>query len=302
MTLHTYTLSRSRPHDFKLFRAIARVHLAAWLEIPLMGTIMYRPELTNAANWARYLQTDTESLKNEDEVRFVVVLDDQLVPDETDVETDVEGAGEAEGDGARPEGRVIAAIKYYVVPATGAHPDTETQREIDKQSASSVAADTEAAATSSAKTPHMNHELSDIFVASLIAARQEATQLIGAHVLIDNVYTDPAHHRRGAAGMLMRLAVREADQLGLPCMLEASPMGMKVYESVGFGVLPGKDIWIDLLRWEEGGDQGEEFSERRLEQAGGVRTAGDGWYVQMIMLRPAKSKSKSKGLESGSID
>lgn len=299
MTLHTYTLSRSPASDFKLFRAIARVHLAAWLQIPLMGAIMYRPELTNAANRARYFKTDTESLRNEDEVRFVVVLDDQLVPDELDEDKEeVDGVG----DGERPKGRVIAAIKYYVVAATGAHPDAETQKEIDKQSASSVAADTDAATATTSdtgtKTPHMNHALSSTFVAGLIAARQEATQLIGTHVLIDNLYTDPAHHRRGAGGMLMRVAVQEADHLGLPCMLEASPMGMKVYESVGFEVLPGKHIWIDLLRWKEGGDKGVEFSEKRLAQAGGVRRVEDGWYVQMIMLRSAKSK----GLESAGIE
>jgi len=302
MTLHTYALSRTRPSDFKLFRAIARVHLAAWLRVPLMATIMYRPELTGAANRARYFNTDTEALRNEDEVRFVVVLDDLLVPDELDEDEDEDEAEGETRDDQRPKGRVVAAIKYYVVPGTGAHPDAETQKEIDKQSATtSVAADSTEAAiadtttsdgdggTTSTKIPHMNHELSSTFVASLVAARQEATRVIGTHVLVDNLYTDPAHHRRGAGKMLMRIAVQEADRLGLPCMLEASPMGLKLYESVGFEVVPGKDIWVDLLRWEHGGDKGEEFSETRLARAGGTRSVEDGWYVQMTMLRPAKS-------------
>lgn len=286
MTLHTYALSRDRPGDFGLMKAIARIHLAAWLTIPLMQTIMYRPEITNPANRARYLKRDTDSLRNEDQVRFVVVIDDELSPDEDDVVDE----GEQESDS--PKGRVVAAIKYYLVPSTGPHPDSETQVEIDKQSGSSIPTDDDTARVgdSNSTTSNMNHALSDIFVAELVAARQEATKIIGTHVLIDNLYTDPAHHRRGAGGMLMRVAVQHADEIGWPSMLEASPLGMKVYESVGFEVLEGKDIWIDLKRWDNGGDKGPEFSERRLVEVGGMKRIEDGWYAQMIMVRPARSK------------
>jgi hypothetical protein len=116
--------------------------------------------------------------------------------------------------------------------------------------------------------------------------------MIGTHILIDNIYTDPAHHRRGAGAMLMRVATQHADELGWPSMLEASPLGMKLYESVGYEILPGKDIWIDLKRWENGGDRGVEYSEKRQAEVGGVRTSQDGWYAQMIMVRPAKSLVK----------
>lgn len=264
-------------------KAIARVHLAAWLMIPLMRTIMYQPELTNSTKRAGYLEGDTHALETEDQVRFVVVIDDALAPDDED-EDDGENEDPNE-EGGRPKGRVIAAIKYYIVTATGPHPDSETQKEIDKLSASTDRDTTPADKPSS----YMNDALSDLFVAKLIAARQEATAVIGTHVLIDNLYTDPAHHRRGAGGMLMRVAVQHADELGWPSMLEASPLGMKVYESAGYEIQPGKDIWIDLKRWENGGDKGVEFSERRLAEVGGVKRIEDGWYAQMIMVRPARS-------------
>lgn len=290
MTLHLYPLSRDRPGDFKLIKAIARVHLAAWMVIPLMQTIMYQPELTSAAKRADYLEGDTKSLKTEKEVRFVVVIDDALTPDEDDEYEDDDKEDVGSGHGGRPKGRVIAAMKYYLVPSTGPHPDTDTQKEIDRRS-NAANMDTASAATHpSPSDSHMNDALSNLFVEKLVAIRQEVTALIGTHVLIDNIYTDPAHHRRGAGAMLMRVATQHADELGWPSMLEASPLGMKLYESAGYEVLPGKDIWIDLKRWENGGDKGVGYSEKRLVELGGERRSQDGWYAQVVMVRAANSR------------
>ena len=76
--------------------------------------------------------------------------------------------------------------------------------------------------------------------------------------MIDNLYTNPTRRRRGAGGMLMRRACREAYDRGLPAMLEASPAGMRLYEAVGSKQAdwPGTEIWIDLRRWKNGGDKG----------------------------------------------
>jgi len=71
-------------------------------------------------------------------------------------------------------------------------------------------------------------------------------------------------------------------------MLEASPAGMKAYKAVGFGKAewPGAEIWIDLMRWENGGDKGQEFEDDRLRADPSRK---DGWYAQIVMVRPAKA-------------
>lgn len=48
------------------------------------------------------------------------------------------------------------------------------------------------------------------------------------------IETDPAHHRRGAGGQLLKYASDEADRLGIPCYLEATDAGKPLYEKHGY--------------------------------------------------------------------
>ena len=294
MTLHTYELSPKRPGDFKILNALGRIHLAAWLTIPLMRTIMFGPKSTYPARIAKYVKKHTQALQNEDRVRYVVVIDDELPLCED------EGAGDSTDGTERPNGRVIAGIKWYIVPPTGPHPDVETQEAIDEHlSKSNKGPGTTALNPSSSSNgpvvddgPPSHDALTDLFVAETIVARQDAMKTLGEHLLVDNLYTDPAYHGRGAGSILMRLATQHADELGVPSMLEASPAGMKVYERAGFVVLEGQELWFDLWRWANGGDRGVDFSERRLIDSAGERIVEDGWYAQSVMVRPAKSKGE----------
>jgi hypothetical protein len=63
---------------------------------------------------------------------------------------------------------------------------------------------------------------------------------------------------------------------------------MKVYEAVGFkkAAWPGAEIWLDLKRWELGGDKGQEYEDDRLRTDASRK---DGWYAQIVMVRPAKA-------------
>ncbi|EXJ62333.1 hypothetical protein A1O7_02767 [Cladophialophora yegresii CBS 114405] len=278
MTLHLYTLSPERVTDFKLLPAVARIHFAAWMTIELMQTAYYGPESSHPVITQKYLDRHTHSLQNERQCRFVVVVDDEL-KDEATPKHKERSTGTEQVSG-RPRGRVIAAIKYYLVPAGGPHPDTGTQEVIDNPDQSVHG------------LTYENEALGNAFVGPMVAARKHAMKTLGAHMVIDFLYTDPAHQRRGAGGMLMRHACREADDLGLPTMLEASPAGMSVYGAFGFrkAEWPGAEIWIDLKRWDNGGDKGQEFEDERLEADPGRK---NGWYVQIVMVRPAQATGNS---------
>lgn len=50
-----------------------------------------------------------------------------------------------------------------------------------------------------------------------------------AYVLLNLLATHPDHHRRGVGAMHMSWGDEQADRLGLPCYLEASPKGKGLY-------------------------------------------------------------------------
>lgn len=294
MTLHVHALNPHNKADHAYIAAIARIHLAAWLTVPLMRTIYYGddPETRAAyiaANTARHSKAfveEFEASSGEGEgdgsgselCRFAVVLDDALPADEEILKA-ISTSGD---DQTKPTGKVIAAVKYYLVtpPSASSAPDT----------ASSSASTSEPSSSSTSARdwpPHSHERLASDFWSHLVRARTRLSAVLGPHVLVDNLYTDPAHHRRGAGGMLMRHAVAQADARGLPSLLEASPGGIGVYESVGFRRVDDDEaeIWVDLRRWEHGGDKGLQFSQRREKENG--RRTDDGWYCQVVMVRPA---------------
>jgi GNAT superfamily N-acetyltransferase len=276
MTLTIYTLDPANPTDILYIPAIARIHLAAWLTVPLMKAIYYGPEEAHPGYLASMEDRHRKAFLEEPNCRLAVVLDDELPNDP-----------ELEGKPA-PKGKAIAALRYYVAesepkPASNSS-STEQQQQQDSATSSSTASSRTWAA-------HSHSALAADFWSHLVAARSFLTTELGKHVLVDNLYTDPAHHRRGAGSMLMRHACAAADESNLPAMLEASPKGLGVYESVGFrrfgkGGTNGKgDVWVDLRRWEGGGDKGA----NRKDQG-----EGEGWYAQVLMVRPAKAKEVGK--------
>jgi len=274
MTLHVHELSPSNALDHRYLQCIVRIHLAAWLTVPLMRTIYYGPPEIYPGYLAAMLERHSKAFTEEDNCCFAVVIDDALPPDDELASGDDGGAE----PGQAPKGKVIAALKYYFVAA----PDP------------SASEGTSSSSGTRTWPPHCNSDLSSWFWSNLVEARQLLTNRLGAHVLVDNLYTDPAHHRRGAGGMLMRHACNAADARGLPSMLEASPGGVGVYRSVGYEPFGegGNDekggIWVYLDRWVDGGDRGEELEEQRIKEFG--RGKGDGWYGQVLMVRPAKAK------------
>ncbi|KAJ9607722.1 hypothetical protein H2200_007800 [Cladophialophora chaetospira] len=279
MTLHIHQLDPSNPNDHLYFPTIARVHLAAWLTVPLMKAIYYGPPDAYPGYLASMEQRHTKAFREESDCRFAVVLDDAFPPDDEVVF----GWTTTSESNSPPRGKVIAAIKYYFVN-TGPY-------------APSFDATTEEPTTSSSKDtrswPPQSHEaLASDFWSQLVRAREMLTSKLGDHVLVDNLYTDPNHHRRGAGGLLMRHACNEADAQGLPSMLEASPKGIGVYQSVGYEAWGegGDDgqgvIWVDLERWAGAQDRGVEFTEERIRRD--PERKGEGWYAQVLMVRLAR--------------
>jgi GNAT superfamily N-acetyltransferase len=277
MTLHVHELSKTDPIDTSYLHAVARTHLAAWLTVPLMKAIYYGPPSAYPGYLKGMHERHAKAFHEEKDCFFAVVIDDELPIDD-----EVQQALSAHGDQGRspPRGRVIAAVRYNIVTPTSSDPSTTNPP------------------SSTAKRewpPYSNQALASDFWSHLVQGRSFLTERLGEHLLVDNLYTSPTHHRRGAGSMLMRHCCDKADRRGLPSMLEASPKGLGVYESVGFrrvgeGGMDGKgNIWVDLDRWIDGGDKGEKNTVERVEREGwGV---GQKWYAQILMVRPSKGAS-----------
>jgi hypothetical protein len=52
--------------------------------------------------------------------------------------------------------------------------------------------------------------------------------------VLNILYTDPAYHRKGAGRMMVQWGNALADQLMLPCWVEASLQGYHLYSSCGY--------------------------------------------------------------------
>jgi ribosomal protein S18 acetylase RimI-like enzyme len=77
----------------------------------------------------------------------------------------------------------------------------------------------------------------------------------GDHIWLTFLGVDPRYQRRGAGKQLLQWGVKRSNEEGIPIGLVASPVGCKLYRSVGFqntGVLeieglPIKDV--TMVRW-----------------------------------------------------
>lgn len=81
--------------------------------------------------------------------------------------------------------------------------------------------------------PGSNEECMTAFFKAL---KETKKQHLGgkAHIRCHILTTLPHHHRRGAGAMALNWGFEQADKLGIPVWLEASPMGRPLYERVGF--------------------------------------------------------------------
>ena len=89
--------------------------------------------------------------------------------------------------------------------------------------------------------------------------------------------------------MMLAAGTRMADEAGLPSYLESSPVGMSVYQRAGFEVVGG--FWFDYAAY--AGEGGE-----RRGREGGKEGEGEGWYREVFMIRPARSR----GIDIGSSE
>jgi GNAT superfamily N-acetyltransferase len=62
--------------------------------------------------------------------------------------------------------------------------------------------------------------------------------------LLELIVTDVKYRRRGAATTLIKWGTARADQEGICCRVEASPMGKPVYASCGFEELGPWDVQV----------------------------------------------------------
>ncbi|RMD41113.1 hypothetical protein DV735_g4060, partial [Chaetothyriales sp. CBS 134920] len=148
--------------------------------------------------------------------------------------------------------------------------------------------------TDQAEIPAVNVALASSFWELIVATRQHHTAKLGGHVNVEILATLPEYHGRGAGRALLDQVLAEADARGLTAVLEASQEGLRLYRSVGF--VPeedGKwDIWVDLGRWEGGGDKGADWKEGN-KQGGEVKANEK--YKRPTRVQVEANKSTSRG-------
>ncbi|KAL8907444.1 MAG: hypothetical protein Q9207_001414 [Kuettlingeria erythrocarpa] len=69
-------------------------------------------------------------------------------------------------------------------------------------------------------------------------------------VVLDDLWIAPDHQRQGAGTMLLRCLVNYADERGLRCYLESTPVALPMYWSQGFREVD--TVEVNLAKWREG--------------------------------------------------
>ncbi|KEF53387.1 uncharacterized protein A1O9_10362 [Exophiala aquamarina CBS 119918] len=250
MPLRVQPLSPTNPADIALIPTISQIHLAAWLSNSLYSKIYYGPPSSHAGIIQANQQRHLESFTSNPTSYFTVVVDDEIP-------TSLDKNGP---DHRVDHTQIIAFLKYDVFASVEA---VEARKDASKRT----------------WPPYTNTALVGNFWNSIVETRKRFSKEIGPHVNVDIVGTDPNHHRRGAGKLLMQHVVEKIDELGLTGTLEASPQGLKLYSSFGF--VPVHDVWVDILRFEDGGDKGDEWAKAE----GRVPGEGEGWYKHVAMVR-----------------
>ncbi|KAE9364503.1 hypothetical protein N431DRAFT_421531 [Stipitochalara longipes BDJ] len=68
------------------------------------------------------------------------------------------------------------------------------------------------------------------------------TRMNEPHILLNFCFTHPKHRRRGVGRLLMEWGIQKADDLGLASYIEATDIGLKLYEAHGFKVEGDVDL------------------------------------------------------------
>ncbi|KAK5046972.1 hypothetical protein LTR84_006914 [Exophiala bonariae] len=251
MPLRVHVLSPQDPSHVALIPKIAEIHLAAWLSNTLYTKIYYGPPTSHRAVGEAMGQRHLDAFTSNPSSNFAVVVDDDIETTSTNIEN---------GDDLILPARVIAFLKYDVFATVEA---LNGRKDAGKRT----------------WPPYTNIALVSSFWGDIVKTRERFSKQLGPHVNVDLLATLPSHHRRGAGKLLMDHAMGKIDELHLPGTLEGSPQGLKLYSSVGFE--PVGDIWVDLLRFEDGGDKGDEWAKAE----GRVPGQGEGWYKHVAMIR-----------------
>ena len=86
--------------------------------------------------------------------------------------------------------------------------------------------------------------------------------------MLEALHTHPDFQGHGAGSMLVQWGTDLADSEKLPCLVESSPAGHRLYEKFGFE--DAAELSIDLGKWSE----------------------VHGTYKQAVMVRPPKSAER----------
>ena len=188
-----------------------------------------------------------KDLQEKPHMRHLVIVDSEASPEFEDVAR----LDETNRKAAEAEGRVVA-LAIWNVYAHG-----RTDQELDKEM-EDVFRDE--------MPPGCNEQLYRYMLEKCTKSRRH---IMGnkPYMLLSILATASAHHRRGLGAMLLRQGLEEADGLGLPAHLEASRVGLALYERFGFETVG--DVVIESERLDMTGDQ-----------------------VFKAMVRPAKSGRK----------
>ncbi|KAL2148941.1 hypothetical protein VTH82DRAFT_1627 [Thermothelomyces myriococcoides] len=83
------------------------------------------------------------------------------------------------------------------------------------------------------------------FRKALSEAKKKLNAYYGDHVFLRILMTHPDHRRRGAGTELTKWGIDLAKRLGVPTTLFASPMGLKLYEKLGFHEIGKCHVQVD---------------------------------------------------------
>ena len=133
--------------------------------------------------------------------------------------------------GDDPDGRIvgIAMWKFYPLQRTEDELDAESKEREQE-----------------GFPPGFNEALAKEFLGDVAKFKRE---IMGGkpHVLLNMLATRPAYHRRGIGAMQVLWGLEQADELGLPTYLEASPMGKPLYLRLGFEEV--RPLPFDARKW-----------------------------------------------------
>ena len=115
-------------------------------------------------------------------------------------------------------------------------------------------------------TEEMRGDVFTNFWKGIIAGRMQTRGK--AHVFLSKLATAAPHVRRGAGEMLMKWGTERADKLRLPCFLESSPDGLRLYKKCGFERVGA--FMTDISLAQDGSDM----------------------YEHVVMIRPAKIEQR----------